>query len=246
MRWATLLRLGRLGPAAAATAFLPPLGSIVLLGTMNESAPWLQSHGWAGVALFVAAFSVLGGLALLPTYGPSVLGGWAFGIGLGVAATLAGFLGAATLGFVIARRLSGDRLLNMLDESPKGRAIHRALLGRSAGRTTLVVTLLRVPPNGPFAMTNLLLAATGVSWGPFLLGSLMGLAPRVSAAVVVGASLSSLDLRHLERGTSAYVSIAASIAAVIALGWLANRALAGLARSPAGSAPRDPIQPNRP
>jgi uncharacterized membrane protein YdjX (TVP38/TMEM64 family) len=225
MRWATLMRLGRLGPAAAATAFLPPLGSLVLLGTMNQSAPWLQSHGTAGVVLFVTAFSVLGGFALLPTYGPSVLGGWAFGVGVGLAATLTGFLGASAIGFAIARHVSGDRLLLVLDEYPRGQALHRALLAGSWRRTLLVVTLLRVPPAGPFAMTNLLLAATGVSWGPYLIGSLLGLTPRVAAAVIVGASLSQLDLRHLERGGSAYLSIGVSLAAVIMLGWIANRAL---------------------
>jgi uncharacterized membrane protein YdjX (TVP38/TMEM64 family) len=223
--WRVLARLGRLGPAAAATAFLPPIGALILLGTMNQSAPWLQSHGALGVLLFVTAFAVLGGLALLPTYAPSVLGGWAFGVVVGLAATLAGFLGAAALGFAISRHLSGERLLKVLDEYPRGRALHRALLTGSAGRTLLVVTLLRVPPNGPFAMTNLLLAATGVGWGPYLLGSLIGLAPRVGAAVVVGASLSTLDLRHLERGGSAYLSIGLSVVAVMALGWLANRGL---------------------
>ena len=223
--WSLLARLGRLGPAAAATAFLPPIGALILLGTMNQSAPWLQAHGALGVVLFVSAFSILGGLALLPTYAPSVLGGWAFGIGVGLLATLAGFLGAAARGFAISRHLSGERLLKVLDEYPRGRAVHRALLAGSAARTLLVVTLLRVPPNGPFAMTNLLLAATGVSWGPYLLGSLIGLAPRVAAAVVVGASLSTLDLRHLERGGPAYVTIGLSVAAVIALGWIANRGL---------------------
>jgi uncharacterized membrane protein YdjX (TVP38/TMEM64 family) len=219
------MRLGRLGPAAAATAFLPPIGTLILLGTMNQSAPWLQSHGVLGVLVFVAAFSILGGLALLPTYGPSVLGGWAFGVSAGLAATLAGFLGASAIGFAIARHLSGDRLLQVLEEYPRGRALHRALLAGSWRRTLLVVTLLRVPPYGPFAMTNLLLAATGVTWGPYLLGSLLGLTPRVAAAVIVGASLSQLDLRHLERGGTAYLSIGLSLAAVITLGWLANRAL---------------------
>ena len=223
--WSLLARLGRLGPAAAATAFLPPIGALILLGTMNQSAPWLQAHGALGVVLFVSAFSILGGLALLPTYAPSVLGGWAFGIGVGLLATLAGFLGAAALGFAISRHLSGERLLKVLDEYPRGRAVHRALLAGSAARTLLVVTLLRVPPNGPFAMTNLLLAATGVSWGPYLLGSLIGLAPRVAAAVVVGASRLTRDLRHLERGGPAYVTIGLSVAAVIALGWIANRGL---------------------
>lgn len=219
------MRLGRLGPAAAATTFLPPIGFLVLLGTMSQSAPWLQSQGLLGVMLFVAGFTVCGGLALLPTYAPSVLGGWAFGVAVGLAATLLGFLGASAIGFAIARHVSGDRLLQVLDEYPRGRALHRALLAGSWHRTLLVVTLLRVPPNGPFAMTNLLLAATGVSWGPYLLGSLLGLTPRVAAAVIVGASLSRLDLRHLERGGSAYVSIGISLAVVIILGWIANRAL---------------------
>jgi uncharacterized membrane protein YdjX (TVP38/TMEM64 family) len=229
MRYSTLLRLGRLGPAAAATAFLPPIGSLILIGTMNQSAPWLQAQGVVGIVVFVAAFSVLGGLALLPTYGPAVLGGWAFGVVRGLAATLAGFLGAAALGFAIARRLSGDRLLTVLNEHPRGRALHASLLAGASARTVLVVTLLRVPPNAPFAMTNLLLAATGVAWGPYLLGSLLGLTPRVAAAVVVGASLATLDLRHLERGGSAYMSIALSLAVVIALGWLATRALREIA-----------------
>ncbi len=125
------MRLGRLGPAAAATAFLPPIGCLILLGTMNQSAPWLQSHGALGVLLFVVAFSVFGGLALLPTYAPSVLGGWAFGMAVGLAATLAGFVGAAAIGFAIARRLSGDRLVQVLDEYPRGQALHRALLSGS-------------------------------------------------------------------------------------------------------------------
>lgn len=223
------MRLGRLGPAAAATAFLPPIGFLILLGTMNQSAPWLQSHGWVGVALFVAAFAVFGGFALLPTYAPSVLGGWAFGMTVGLAATLAGFVGASAIGFALARHLSGDRLLQVLDEYPRGRALHRALLADSWRRTLLVVMLLRVPPNGPFAMTNLLLAATGVGWAAYLLGSLLGLTPRVAAAVIVGASLSQLDLRHLERGGPAYVSIGLSLAVVVVLGWIANRALKDLA-----------------
>jgi uncharacterized membrane protein YdjX (TVP38/TMEM64 family) len=234
MRYATLMRLGRLGPTAAATAFLPPLGSLVLIGTMNQSAPWLQAQGLVGIAIFVVGFTIFGGLALLPTYGPSVLGGWAFGVGVGLAATLAGFLGAASLGFVIARRLSGDRLLQVLAEYPRGQALHRALLTGGPARTLLVVTLLRVP-HGPFAMTNLLLAATGVGWAPYLAGSLIGLAPRVAAAVVIGASLATLDLRHLDRGGTAYLSIALSVGAVVILGWLAKRSLRKVAAEPSAT-----------
>ncbi len=102
------------------------------------------------------------------------------------------------------------------------------------------MTLLRVPPNGPFAMTNLLLAATRVRWGPYLIGSLLGLTPSVAAAVIVGASLSQLDLRHLDRGGPAYLSIGVSLAVVIALGWMANRALADFVGSSDASGSSSP------
>jgi uncharacterized membrane protein YdjX (TVP38/TMEM64 family) len=214
-----------------ATAFLPPLGALMLLSTMHRSAPWLREQGAVGVAMFVVAFTFLGGMALLPTYAPSVLGGWAFGITTGIPAVLAGFLGAAALGFAVARRVSGDRLVAIIDEYPRGHAICRALLESGFGQTVLVVTLLRLPPNAPFAMTNLLLAATGVGWGPYLIGGALGLAPRVIAAVVVGAGLSRLDLAHLGRGGSVYLSISVSIVVVLALGWLANRALGRIGRA---------------
>ena len=76
--------------------------ALVLLGTLPQSAAWLRAHDEVGVVLFVLLFAVTGGLALLPTYTPSLLGGWAFGIRLGLAATLLGFLGAATIGFFAA------------------------------------------------------------------------------------------------------------------------------------------------
>jgi uncharacterized membrane protein YdjX (TVP38/TMEM64 family) len=229
VRWRTLWRLGRLGPAVLATAFLPPLGALVLLSTMHQSAPWLREQGVGGMALFVAAFTVLGGLALLPTYAPSVLGGWAFGVAAGLPVTLGGFLGAAALGYALARRLSGDRLTAVIDEHPRGHALRRALVQGSSGRTVLVVALLRLPPNAPFAMTNVLLAASGVAWGPYLLGGAFGLAPRVTAAVIVGSGLSRLELAHLERGGSVYLSITVSIMVLAVIGWLANRAIGRVA-----------------
>lgn len=239
MRLAPLLQLGRLAPAFAATALLPPLGTLVLLATMHETAPWLRAQELAGIAVFVAAFTVLGGLALLPTYAPSVLGGWAFGVWGGLAATLAGFLGAASLGYAVASRLSGDRLTRAIAAHPRGGAILRALLGRGFGHTALVVTLVRLPPNAPFAMTNLLLAAARVGWGPYLAGAALGLAPRVAAAVIVGAGLSQLDPAHLEQGGRVYVSAGVSVAVLIALGWLANRALARMSDEPTAR-PRGP------
>jgi uncharacterized membrane protein YdjX (TVP38/TMEM64 family) len=222
---AVLRALGQVGPLAAAAALLPPIGSLVLLATINRSAAWLRAHDELGVIIFILAFAVCGGIALLPTYTPSLIGGWAFGIWAGLAATLAGFLGAAAIGFALARRLSGDRLMSVLQEYPRGLAIHDALLGSGFWRALLVVALVRLPPNSPFALANLLLAGSRVALVPFLLGTLVGLTPRAAAAVVVGAGLSSLDVAHPGRSGAMLAWVAITVGAVGAIGWMANRAL---------------------
>jgi uncharacterized membrane protein YdjX (TVP38/TMEM64 family) len=230
---AVLRALGQVGPLAAAAAFLPPIGALVLLATINRSAAWLRAHDELGVAVFVAGFAVCGGLALLPTYTPSLIGGWAFGVGPGLGATLAGFLGAAAIGFALARRLSGDRLMSVLHEYPRGLAIHDALLGTGFWRALLVVALVRLPPNSPFALANLLLGGSRVPIGPFLLGTLVGLTPRATAAVIVGAGLSSVDVTQPARSGVTLAWLALTVAAVGAVGWMANRALRRL--GPTGS-----------
>ena len=222
---AVLRALGQVGPLAAAAAFLPPIGALVLLATINRSAAWLRAHDEMGVAIFVAGFAVCGGLALLPTYTPSLIGGWAFGVWAGLSATLAGFLGASALGFALARRLSGDRLMSVLHEYPRGLAIHDALLGSGFWRAILVVALVRLPPSSPFALANLLLGGSRVALVPFLIGTLLGLTPRAAGAVIVGAGLSSVDVAHPGRSGATLAWLALTVGAVGAIGWMANRAL---------------------
>lgn len=233
---AVIRTLAQLGPLAAASALLPPIGSLVLLGTLPFTASWLRSHGETGILLFVVLFAVTGGLALLPTYTPSLVGGWAFGVPVGLAATLLGFAGAATIGFHLSRRLSGDRLMSVLHEYPRGLAIHDAFVGSGPARALLVVTLVRLPPNSPFAMATLLMAGSRVAFAPFLLGTLLGIAPRAAAAVVVGAGLARMDFSHPEQSGAVLAGIGVTVGVALALGLLAKRALRRL--EPASPAPQ--------
>src|SRR5512145_1825695 len=103
MRVGPVLRgLGQLGPLAMAATLLPPLGTALLIGTIHQSSTWLRTNDALGLVVFVTAFAVCGGFALLPTYTPALVGGWAFGLWIGLAATLAGFGGAALIGFALA------------------------------------------------------------------------------------------------------------------------------------------------
>ncbi|HYE03193.1 MAG TPA: VTT domain-containing protein [Phycisphaerales bacterium] len=239
----TVLR--RLGPAsilAACATFLPPLGSLLLFATMGSTGPWLRAQGSAGLAIYAAGFALLAGLALLPTYAQSALGGFAFGVTLGLPAALAGFVGGAFIGYEIARRASGDRVMALVAEHPRLLALREALLGDDATgppslfRTLALVALIRVPPNSPFALTNLVLASVKTPRAPFLLGTLLGMTPRTAAAVVIGSGARHLTRDELEssllartgldKWALAAIGLAITLLVLGLIALIANRALA--------------------
>lgn len=236
---ATLRRLGPAGVLAVIAGTLPPLGGFLLLGFMGPIAEWLKSHQDVGPLLYVIGFMLLAGFALLPTYAQSILGGYAFGVAIGLPAALLGFGGAATIAYLIARRASGDRVVRLIEEHVKWRAVYESLLRRGFWRTLLIVTLLRLPPNSPFALTNLVLASTRTSPAAFLLGTLVGMAPRTSATVFIGAGLNQWSTERLESPWLFGIGMAVTIAVIIVIGRLANQALSRVTGAPA-AAPADP------
>lgn len=222
----TLRRLGPLGPLAAIAITFPILGGFLTLYYIDTLGGWFRSHGDIGPLIYGLGFAVLGGLALLPTYAQSALGGWAFGITVGGIAALTGFTGAALLGYAIARSAGGDRALRIIDEHPKWKAVYHALVGSGFWRALLIVTLVRLPPNSPFALTNLVMAATRVPHAAYVLGTLIGLAPRTMVAVCLAAQLKAFSLDELNRPWLFSAGIVATIGAVVIIGMIANRAVA--------------------
>ena len=222
-------RLGPVGPLAIIAATLPATGGFLLLGSLKWSAPWLQSQGGAGVAMYIIGFAVLAGLAMLPTYAQSVLAGWAFGLLAGTSAALCGILGAAAIGYLIARRAAGDRVVRLIEEQPKWRAVYDALLRSGPVKTFLIITLLRIPPNSPFAITNLVFAACRVRPLTYLLGTVLGIAPRTAAAVFIGAQGSELDFSQRKHTWWFISGIVLMLVVLGILGTIANRAIAKVA-----------------
>lgn len=222
----------RLGPAsvlAAGAAFLPPFGGIVLLAHINTVGEWLRSHGAQGIAMYVVGFMVCAGVAILPTYASAILGGWAFGFGVGFPAALAGFLGGALIAYGVCRPTAADRVAKLINEKPKWKAVVDALVHGSNLKTLGIVTLLRLPPNSPFALTNLVLASVRVPLWIYLLGTLVGMAPRTAAAVFLASKLQDRVASEVASERPWWV-IAAGIALMLVvlgvIGHIANRALA--------------------
>lgn len=190
---------------AVVALFMPAVAGIVLLSNMPAVSNWFDQQGEWGVVIYIAAFAILAGLALLPTYAQAALGGYVFGASVGIPAAMAGFLGGAVIAYEIGRLSSRDRVDRLIEAKPKWAAVRRALLGRrkgegthrgSFGKSLLTVILLRLPPNSPFAIMNLLMSSIKVPRGVYYLGTLLGMLPRTALVVVLGAGIRSAIRNH--------------------------------------------------
>lgn len=225
-------RLGKAGPMAAIAAAAPAIGGFVVLGTLGIVGPWLRDHGTEGIALYIAALALCSGLALLPTYSQAILGGWAFGFATGFPAALGGILGGAVIGMAVSRRAASGNVMDVLASRPEWLAVRNAMVGSGFWKALGMVTLVRLPPNSPFALTNLALGSTRVPWGVALIGSVIGLAPRTAAAVWIAASVRSIaatDAKEaVKENTPTWVivgGIGASVVAVVVIGMIATRVM---------------------
>ena len=220
-----LKEFGTLTPGAAISAFLPIVGSSILLATAYPLGYWLRENWEIGAVIYVCGIVFFCGLALLPTNVIGILGGWAFGFPLGITLLISGIVSASFISFTINSRLVGDRLPHVFGAHPKAKAIYTALLGQSVWRTTLIIFLLRLSPAMPFALTNFLMASARVPLKSFLVGTFFGMLPRSSAVVFVGAGLSELTLSTAEDAWLLVFGIAATILSVLVIGAISKRAL---------------------
>jgi uncharacterized membrane protein YdjX (TVP38/TMEM64 family) len=201
---ALVREFGALGPLAAFTVIGPAVGALVL--SVTGPAGWYPRLAAADPmvqALVIAVGTVfLTGLSLVPTHAASLVAGMLFGPLVGPALALGSIGAAALFGYALVRRFVADHAIERLARRPRAYAVHQALLHHSSRRTILLVALIRLSPVMPFAATNLLMASSRVPRGQFLVGTILGIAPRVVAVAVAGAGLATLDLgvagdRHL-------------------------------------------------
>jgi len=215
-------------------SIVPGLAGLALLGWVGPVGEWLRHHEELGAGLFVLAFMVTSGLGLLPTYAQSFLGGWVFGLTVGFALALAGFAGGAVLGFLVSRLIAGDALERRLAAHPQSAVVRKALVGSGFLRTASTVTLLRLPPNSPFALMNLLLSGGGADFRAYMLGTLVGMTPRTAIVVAfaaAGASSGSRDVQELLRNTPWWQSVGGLAAMIVVLIILAAVGKSALRRA---------------
>mgnify|MGYP002777675928 CR=1 FL=1 len=245
--------LKELGPAAVLGvlwAVMPAVLGIWLLASLGPVSDYLKSLGPSGWFLYILVFMLCAGFGFLPTYGQSLLGGWVFGFAVGFPGAMAGFLGGSVIGYAIAKRVSRERVRHVLDSNPKAHALHQTLVGHGPWRMFWIVTLIRLPPNSPFALTNLVLASSGVGFWPYLFGTALGLAPRtaiVSFAAALG-SQRARDIQTFLREQPPWVTVLGvtiTVLCLIVLIVIAERALKAVSSTkPAAAGATPPEQKN--
>ncbi len=199
----------------------PPLLGFLLLANVAWADEWLHSHGDGALVVYAVAFALCAGVGIFPTYAQALVGGWVFGAWLGFAGAIGGFVGGAAIGYAISRLVAGDGFVRWLDAKPKSAVIRQAFVGQGFWRSFLTVSLLRFPPNSPFALTNLAMAASGVHWLPYLVGTAIGMAPRTLLATYVAAQAAS-------HGEKDFQSLAAKNPLSFVIGLVAILVVAGI------------------
>ena len=96
------------------------------------------------------------------------------------------------------------------------------------------MTLIRIPPNSPFSLTNLAMSAGGARLAPYLAGTFVGMTPRTAIAcgfAAAAAADGSKDIQAFMQDKGFLPIIIGVIALVVVfsvLAKIANRALAGV------------------
>jgi uncharacterized membrane protein YdjX (TVP38/TMEM64 family) len=226
-------RLGPAGPLALVAATCPPIGAAVLIGLITRVAPWLVAHKALGLVIFVFGFASLAALALLPTFAASFLAGWTFKFAVGYPASMTAFVLAALFAYLLNSRAAGDRVVQIVREHPKWEAVRAALLDAGFWKAFWIVLLIRLPPTSPFAAFNFLMGTIKAPLAPFLLGTLVGMAPRTGAAVWAASHASELNFADTKSIWSFSVGLAVTIAVVAIIGHYANQAMHRVTKQPA-------------
>ena len=153
----------------------------------------INAVGIALAALIIALlFALFTGSALLPTYALSFASGVFFGPVWGSLVAMFGVTFGALVGYAWGSVLARKRVMRVVEANPRVKLIRSAIVDRSLKDELVAVTLIRIPPNSPFALTNLIMSSLHVRLMPYFVGTLIGIAPRTLIAVFLGVGIGEI------------------------------------------------------
>lgn len=182
--------------AGASAALATPEGRVLAFNLTQQRSmigELIQTAGIPLAALLIALlFALFTGSALLPTYALSFASGVFFGPIWGSLVAMFGVTFGALVGYAWGTLLARKRVMRVVEANPRVKLIRSAIIDRSIKDETVAVTLIRIPPNSPFALTNLIMSSLHVRLLPYFVGTLVGIAPRTLIAVALGVGIGEI------------------------------------------------------
>jgi len=187
--------------------------------TLAERA---RGTGVLGVAIFVLAY-VGATVAFLPGSLLTLAAGFAYGPFWGLAVASPASVAGATAAFLLGRTYLRGWAHRKTADSPRMRAIWRAV----EREQFKVVFLLRLSPLVPFNVLNYALSLSNVRVGTFVVASALGMLPGTVLYVYLGSlapTAAQLTVAAQGGGTGRTLLYVAGLAATIAVVVIASRA----------------------
>jgi uncharacterized membrane protein YdjX (TVP38/TMEM64 family) len=163
----------------------------------------IRGRGLSGEILYLAIGAALTAIGF-PRQAVCFLGGYAFGLGLGTALSLAASVGGCVLAFFYARLMGRAFVQQRFPD--RIRRVDDFLHANPLSMTLLV----RLLPVGSNVVTNLAAGVSGVGALPFLIGSVFGYLPQTVIFALLGSGI------HVDPA----IRIGASVALFVASGML--------------------------
>jgi uncharacterized membrane protein YdjX (TVP38/TMEM64 family) len=225
----------RIAPIALFATAVPIVGNLAMLTAGPFIAVYMRGTGTVGAMWFALGYAFLGAIAVAPTYSTSMIAGWAFGVRDGFFAVLFGTVVGATLCYAVARRWGLRRVMDAFHDHERIETVRRALVEENFWKTLWIVFLLRISPILPFGTTNILLATSGVHFGTFVTGTILGIIPRIGAIFIAAAGAHQLDFKRQQSWWILAAGIAATILCVVIMTIIGKRALDRATHRPGAS-----------
>lgn len=183
---------------------------------------WLQDLSWIPFVGFYLILAFPISFSLIPNTITGLLTGYIFGWKAlpGMVLTY-GF--AAVIGYFFSKKIDHGLLPKILKIWPKA----GQMLNHAQKKSLLFVMAFRLLPAPPFAIGNLLLAWLNVPFITYMIGSILGMLPRMTLVVAIGKESNNIlhTLQNPSESTEIQVFTYISLVIALALGLLLFRRL---------------------
>ncbi|MCL7943591.1 TVP38/TMEM64 family protein [Marinobacter sp. ATCH36] len=226
--WKSSPILGMLASITFVGVILAILFSLGIHERVVEMLRWFEAQGAWAALLFIVLMTVTV-VALLPGFLFTTGAGFVFGVFEGTVYVVTGTVIGASMAFLIARYLFGERAKDFVMARSRLRLMSDELTPHGGK----IVLLTRLIPFFPGKLSNYFFGLTRFSFRDFFAGSVFGFIPFSLHNVYLGsiaADLTVLGVRETGRSALEWAiygaGFAGTVVAVVFLNILARRALA--------------------